>query len=33
MLIYLAELLFTNPSCTIEFARVFNDTFKLFKDI
>ena len=32
MLIYLAELLFTNPSCTIEFARVFNDTFKLFKD-
>jgi type I restriction enzyme M protein len=32
MLIYLAELLFANPSCTKEFARVFNDTFSLFKD-
>ena len=32
MLIYLAELLFANPSCSNEFARVFNETFKLFKD-
>ena len=32
MLIYLAELLFTNPSCTGEFARTFNETFTLFKD-
>ena len=32
MLIYLAELLFNNPSCTNEFARIFNDTFWLFKD-
>ena len=32
MLIYLAELLFTNPSCTEEFARTFNETFTLFKD-
>lgn len=32
MLIYLAELLATNPSCTTEFARVFNETFRLFKD-
>ena len=32
MLIYLAELLFNNPNCTNEFARVFNDTFWLFKD-
>ncbi len=32
MLIYLAELLFTNPQCTVEFARVFNETFTLFKD-
>ena len=32
MLIYLAELLFTNPTCTNEFARVFNETFNLFKD-
>jgi len=32
MLIYLAELLFTNPKCTTEFARVFNETFVLFKD-
>lgn len=32
MLIYLAELLFKNPKCSTEFARVFNDTFLLFKD-
>ena len=32
MLIYLAELLFTNPSRTNEFAKIFNDTFTLFKD-
>ena len=32
MLIYLAELLFANPSRTHEFARVFNETFTLFKD-
>ena len=32
MLVYLAEILFTNPNCSKEFARVFNDTFKLFKD-
>ena len=32
MLIYLAELLFNSPNCTNEFARVFNDTFRLFKD-
>jgi len=32
MLIYLAELLFSHPTCTKEFARVFNDTFRLFKD-
>lgn len=32
MLIYLAELLFANPKCSMEFARVFNETFKLFKD-
>jgi type I restriction enzyme M protein len=32
MLIYLAELLFKNPQCSKEFARVFNDTFVLFKD-
>ena len=32
MLIYLAEVLFNNPSCTNEFARVFNGTFRLFKD-
>jgi len=32
MLIYLAELLFANPQCSTEFARVFNDTFTLFKD-
>jgi type I restriction enzyme M protein len=32
MLIYLAELLFQNPQSSKEFARVFNDTFHLFKD-
>ena len=32
MLIYLAELLFTYPSCAKEFADVFNRTFKLFQD-
>ncbi len=32
MLIYLAELIFKNPQCSIEFARIFNDTFTLFKD-
>ena len=32
MLVYLAELLFTNPHCSKEFARVFNETFRLFKD-
>jgi type I restriction-modification system DNA methylase subunit len=32
MLIYLAELLFKNPTCSQEFARVFNETFTLFKD-
>lgn len=32
MLIYLAELLFASPKCSKEFARVFNDTFLLFKD-
>lgn len=32
MLIYLAELLFSNPTATVEFARVFNETFRLFKD-
>ena len=32
MLIYLAELLFSNPNCTAEFARIFNETFRLFKD-
>jgi len=32
MLIYLAELLFTNPNCTTEFARIFNETFTLFRD-
>jgi len=32
MLIYLAELLFANPDCSKEFARVFNETFTLFKD-
>jgi type I restriction-modification system DNA methylase subunit len=32
MLIYLAELLFANPQCSTEFARIFNETFTLFKD-
>jgi len=32
MLIYLAELLFKNPDCSQEFAKVFNETFTLFKD-
>lgn len=32
MLIYLSELLFKNPSCSVEFARIFNETFFLFKD-
>ena len=31
MLVYLAEILFTHPSCSKEFARVFNETFALFK--
>jgi len=32
MLIYLAELLFANPGCANEFARIFNETFTLFRD-
>lgn len=32
MLIYLAELLFTHPQCSREFAQIFNDTFTLFQD-
>jgi len=32
MLIYMAELLFAHPQCSREFARVFNETFKLFRD-
>lgn len=32
MLIYLAEILFAHPSRCTEFARVFNETFRLFKD-
>ena len=32
MLIYLAELLFANPQCATEFARIFNETFRLFRD-
>ena len=32
MLVYLAEILFANPTRSKEFARVFNDTFRLFKD-
>lgn len=32
MLIYLAEKLFQNPTCTEEFASVFNRTFTLFRD-
>lgn len=32
MLIYLAEILFANPSCSKEFSRIFNETFSLFRD-
>jgi len=32
MLIYLAELLFAHPQCSTEFARIFNETFVLFRD-
>lgn len=32
MLIYLAELLFKHPQCSNEFARMFNETFELYKD-
>ena len=32
MLIYLAEILFRNPQRAVEFARVFNETFTLFRD-
>lgn len=32
MLIYLAEILFTNSPHCVEFARAFNETFTLFKD-
>ncbi|XHX78628.1 MAG: class I SAM-dependent DNA methyltransferase [Stenomitos frigidus ULC029] len=32
MLIYLTELLFSNPKCTKEFSNIFNNTFRLFKD-
>ena len=32
MLIYLAEILFRNPQLASEFARIFNDTFTLFRD-
>ena len=32
MLIYLAEILFRNPQLATEFARIFNDTFTLFRD-
>lgn len=32
MLVYLAEILFANATRSKEFARVFNDTFRLFKD-
>lgn len=32
MLIYLAELLFTHPQCSKQFAEAFNATFKLFQD-
>ena len=32
MLIYLAEILFRNPQFATEFARIFNDTFTLFRD-
>lgn len=32
MLIYLAELLFRYHNCSKEFARIFNETFTLFRD-
>jgi len=32
MLIYLAEMLFKYPQCSGEFAHVFNETFRLFRD-
>lgn len=32
MLIYLAEILFQNPTCTEEFAAAFNRSFTLFRD-
>lgn len=32
MLIYLTDIIFRNPSATNEFARVFNETFTLFRD-
>lgn len=32
MLIYLAEILFKHPQLAPEFARIFNDTFSLFRD-
>lgn len=32
MLIYLTEILFANPGHSKEFSRIFNDTFRLFKD-
>lgn len=32
MLIYLAELLFQNPTASAGFAQAFNETFHLFKD-
>ncbi len=32
MLIYMAELLFASPKCSVEFAGAFNRSFRLFKD-
>jgi type I restriction-modification system DNA methylase subunit len=32
MLIYLAEIIFNYPNFLTEFARIFNDTFTLFRD-
>ncbi|MCL2213700.1 MAG: SAM-dependent methyltransferase [Treponema sp.] len=32
MLIYLSEILFRYPTCTLSFSNIFNSTFKLFKD-
>lgn len=32
MLIYLSELLFTSPKLSNEFSKIFNSTFRLFKD-